>query len=224
LFPLTGSEFLASAGCFVFDFASASSVLSPFGSRVTTDRGFGHRGKSDFYSVVHQFEGWSNPVALSPLEFSCVACSIWSPSPLNLGWALAAGRSLLFTVNSLAWLQFPFSLPLGDSSLTVVFWSVYEVVAQAQVLLPPGQFCSKLAPRLRFSVSRTARSSRWSLPPALLSGARTTILRGLLFSPTDLRSCSPHASSESGRSSLLHMSSQSVLLWPSCLCSILDLD
>jgi hypothetical protein len=53
LFPLTGSEFLASAGCFVFYFASASSVLSPFGSRVTTDRGFGHRGKSDFYSVVH---------------------------------------------------------------------------------------------------------------------------------------------------------------------------
>jgi hypothetical protein len=53
LFPLAGSEFLASAGCFVFDFASASSVLSPFGSRVTTDRGFGHRGKSDFYSVVH---------------------------------------------------------------------------------------------------------------------------------------------------------------------------
>jgi hypothetical protein len=44
LFPLARYEFLASAGCFVFDFASASSVLSPFGSRVTTDRRFGHRG------------------------------------------------------------------------------------------------------------------------------------------------------------------------------------
>jgi hypothetical protein len=70
LFPLDGSKFLASAGCFVFDFASASSVLSPFSSRVTTDRGFGHRGKFDFYSVVHQFEGWSNPWPFRWLGFS----------------------------------------------------------------------------------------------------------------------------------------------------------
>jgi hypothetical protein len=95
------SEFLASAGCFVFYFTSASSVLSPFGSRVTTDRGLGHRGKSDFYSVVRQFEGWSKPVALSPLEFSHVDCSIWSPSPLNLGWSSATGRSLLFLASVL---------------------------------------------------------------------------------------------------------------------------
>jgi hypothetical protein len=97
LFPLARSEFLASAGCFIFDFASASSVLCLFDSRVTTDRGFGHRGKSDFYSVVRQFEGWSKLVALSPLEFSRVACSIWSPSPLNLDWSSAVGRPLLFS-------------------------------------------------------------------------------------------------------------------------------
>jgi hypothetical protein len=164
LFPLAGSEFLASASCFVFDFASASFVLSSFGSRVTTDRGFGYRGKSDFYSVVHQFEGWSKPVALSPLEFSRVAYSIWSPSPLNLGWSSAAGRSLLFMTNSLAWLRYPFSLPLGDP-----------------VLLPLGRFRSKPASRSRFSVSCTARSSRWSLPLAVVVWSTHCRSAGLAF-------------------------------------------
>jgi hypothetical protein len=100
LFPHAGSEFLASAW-FVFDFSSTSSVLYPFGSRVTINLGFGYRGKSDCYSVVRQVEGWSKLVAPSPLEISCAACSIWSPSPLSLGWSSAASQPLLFLMSVL---------------------------------------------------------------------------------------------------------------------------
>jgi hypothetical protein len=101
LFPHAGSEFLASAAWFVFDFSSTSSVLSPFGSRVTINLGFGYRGKSDCYSVVRQVEGWSKLVALPPLEVSCAACSIWLPSPLSLSWSSAASQPLLFLTSVL---------------------------------------------------------------------------------------------------------------------------
>jgi hypothetical protein len=48
-------------------------------------------------SPVCQFGGRSNPVALLHSSFLRVACSIWSPSLLNLGWPFVAGRSLLFS-------------------------------------------------------------------------------------------------------------------------------